>query len=57
MSELSDEEQRVLKEFAQNLIAAGRTGRFLRLSLIWLASSIGAGWVVWEFLGLGRLFK
>lgn len=50
MSDLTPEESAVLKEFAQNLLSAGRVGRIVRGALIFFATAIGAGYVVWEFL-------
>lgn len=52
--QLTPDEIKVLKEFTANLMATGRVGRFVRSALIWLASGIGAGWVVWEFFKLGK---
>ena len=49
MSNLTPEEEIVLKELAENLLATNRVVRNLKAGLIWLSSTIGAGWVVWEF--------
>lgn len=49
MTQLSEEEIKTLKELAQNLQASSRIGRILKSGLIWLASSIAAGSLVWEF--------
>lgn len=45
---LTPEEERILKELAKNLLASGRIGRVLRSGVIWLASLIGAVYVVLE---------
>lgn len=48
--ELTDEEVTMLKELAQNMISAGRVGRLVRGALIWLATALGAGALLWEFV-------
>ncbi len=50
MSDLTPEETAALKELAQNLMSAGRVGRLVRTALIFLATAIGAGYIVWEFV-------
>ncbi len=56
MTELSEEEVKTLKEVAQNLQSAGRVGRVIQTSLIWIAALIGSALIVWEFIlkGLGK---
>lgn len=49
MSELTPDEEKILKEFAQNLLATNRIGRVIKSGLVWLASAIGAGYIVVEF--------
>lgn len=51
---LTPDEEKVIKELAQNLMATGRVGRFIRSGLIWVASALGAGYVVFEFLLKGK---
>lgn len=48
MTELNEEEIKTLKELAQNLQASSRIGRLVKSGLIWLASSIAAGSLIWE---------
>lgn len=50
MSELTPEEERVLKELAKNMLAGGLLGRYLKSTLVWAASVIGAAYVVLEFV-------
>lgn len=47
--QLTPEEITALRELAQNLMAAGRVKRVLTGWLLWLASVIGAGYLVWDF--------
>ena len=47
---LTPDEIKALKEFAQDIMAAGRIKRKLTGWLLWAASSIGAGYIVWEFI-------
>lgn len=47
-NDLSAEEKKVLKEVAQNFMAAGRLGRLVRAWILGLGSVIGAGAIIWE---------
>lgn len=49
MTQLNEEEIKTLKELAQNLQASSRVGRVAKGALIWLASAIAAGSLIWEF--------
>jgi len=49
MSNLSEDEEKILKEFAQNLLATNRLGRVIKSGLMWFASVIGASYIVWEW--------
>jgi len=49
VTQLNEEEIKTLKELAENLQASSRIGRFIKSNLIWLASLIAAGSLIWEF--------
>jgi hypothetical protein len=49
VTQLNEEEIKTLKELAEDLQASSRVGRFIKSGLIWLASSIAAGSLIWEF--------
>ena len=48
--ELSPEEKKFLKEIIQNAMAGNRTLGLIRRVLIFVASSVGAGLLIWEFI-------
>ena len=48
--ELSPEEKKFLKEIIQDAMAGNRTFSLIRRALIFLASSVGAGVLIWEFV-------
>lgn len=48
-NQLTPSETKTLKEFAQDIMAAGRIKRKLTAWLLWLATSVGGGYAVWEF--------
>lgn len=52
---LTPEEEKVLKEVAQNLISADRLGRLVQSSLLWLVALIGSAWAVFEFFLKGKI--
>lgn len=48
--DLTEKEKSALKELAQNLMAMGRAGRFLKAALLWLSGILVALWIVWDKL-------
>ena len=48
MEDFTEEEKARLTDLAQDLNAAGRVGRKIRATLIWIAGGVTAWWVVWE---------
>lgn len=47
---LSQDEVKMLKELADNLMAMGRVRRVLTTTLLWLAGIIGAMYLIWDKL-------
>ncbi len=50
LNDLTPEEKRVLKEVAQNFMAANRLGQLIKAWALGLAATIGAGVFLWEFV-------
>ena len=50
LDDLTPEEKKAIKELAQNMLSASRVGRLFRTAVIWLATAIGGGYVVWDFV-------
>lgn len=48
MAEFSEEEQKALKELAQNLVATGRVRRMATGALLWVSGIVGAGLIIWN---------
>ena len=53
-NDFTEEEKKLLKEIAQNLAAGSRLSKILKSMIVYFASIIGGGYVVWEFLLRGK---